>query len=144
MTTLIVLWLIMGGVAAAIGAAKQRSVGSSFLWGALLGVLGVIVVLCLPGGLPKAPPNMHALKCPRCNAIQNVPAGQRVYECWQCHGPQERWASPELPALPAMVATRRMRCHLCKHVQDVPATQSGFVCDGCGKRVRLAVDEPRG
>lgn len=46
--TLIVAWLFCGAVSAAIGHAKNRGVGESFLWGALLGLIGVIVVLCLP------------------------------------------------------------------------------------------------
>jgi hypothetical protein len=45
---MVVVWLFCGAVTAAIGRAKNRDVGESFLWGALLWVIGVIVVLCLP------------------------------------------------------------------------------------------------
>lgn len=46
--TVVVVWLFCGAVSAAIGNTKNRSIGGSFLWGALLGLIGVIVVLCLP------------------------------------------------------------------------------------------------
>ncbi len=42
--TIIVVWLFCGAVTAAIGHAKNRNVGESFLWGAILGLIGVIVV----------------------------------------------------------------------------------------------------
>jgi Protein of unknown function (DUF2510) len=57
--TAILLWLFSAAVAAAIAHTKNRDVGEGFLWGALLGVIGVIVVLCLPPpktGLPPGTP----------------------------------------------------------------------------------------
>lgn len=53
--TIIIIWLFCGAVAAAIGHTKNRNVGASFLLGALLGVLGVIIVIFLPR---KASPGM--------------------------------------------------------------------------------------
>jgi Protein of unknown function (DUF2510) len=53
--TMVVIWLFCGAVSAAIGNSKNRGIGESFLWGALLGVIGVIVVLCLPRNLAGAP-----------------------------------------------------------------------------------------
>jgi hypothetical protein len=41
-------WLFCAAIAAAIAHAKNRNVGEGFLWGALLGVVGVIIVICLP------------------------------------------------------------------------------------------------
>jgi hypothetical protein len=77
----IVVWVICGIVAAMIGQSKGLNVGTSFLWGVILGVFGVaIVALQKPG----APAGMQALKCPRCNAMQNVSVDQSDYECWQC------------------------------------------------------------
>jgi Protein of unknown function (DUF2510) len=46
--TAILLWLFCAAIAAAIAHTKNRNVGEGFLWGALLGVIGVIIVLCLP------------------------------------------------------------------------------------------------
>jgi hypothetical protein len=43
--TVILIWLFCRAVAAAIAHTKNRSVGEGFLWGALLSVIGVIVVL---------------------------------------------------------------------------------------------------
>lgn len=61
--TVILTWVFCGAVAAAIAHTKNRSVGEGFLWGALLSVIGVIVVLCwspisktpLPPGIPPPP-----------------------------------------------------------------------------------------
>jgi Protein of unknown function (DUF2510) len=44
--TVILMWLFSAAVAAAIAHTKNRNVGEGFLWGALLGAIGVIVVLC--------------------------------------------------------------------------------------------------
>lgn len=63
MTTCIVIWLFCGAVAAAISHVHNRGAAQGFLWGALLGVIGLIVVLCLPAktnpALP-APPGWYA------------------------------------------------------------------------------------
>jgi hypothetical protein len=53
--TVILLWLFSAAVAAAIAHTKNRNVGEGFLWGALLGVIGVIIVLCLPPPKSKTP-----------------------------------------------------------------------------------------
>lgn len=47
---IILIWLLCAAVAAAIGHMKNRNVGESFLWGAVLGALGVVIVLFLPKG----------------------------------------------------------------------------------------------
>ena len=38
--TFVVVWLICGVISAAIGQRKNLPVGESFLWGALLGIIG--------------------------------------------------------------------------------------------------------
>ncbi|ETZ58189.1 hypothetical protein L838_0010 [Mycobacterium avium MAV_120709_2344] len=48
--------LICGLIAAAIGHSKNRGILGSFLLGALLNVIGIVVVAMLPSGVPKAPP----------------------------------------------------------------------------------------
>ena len=53
--TAILLWLFSAAVAAAIAHTKNRDVGEGFLWGALFGVIGVIIVLCLPPPKSKIP-----------------------------------------------------------------------------------------
>jgi hypothetical protein len=89
MSTLLVICLIFGAVTAAIANSKNLSPWQWFWAGALLSLIGVVLVICAPAGLPKAPTGMRAVKCSRCNAVQNVPDGQRVFECWQCHGTNE-------------------------------------------------------
>lgn len=82
--TLIAILLICGVVAAAIGQRKNLSVGGSFALGAILGIIGIAIVVFQKPGLPKAPAGMRAVKCPRCNAVQNIGKTQTTYECWQC------------------------------------------------------------
>ena len=78
------LWLVCGGIAAIIGQRKNFNVVHSFALGAVLGVVGVFIVAVQRANLPTPPPGMRALRCPRCNAVQNVPEGQPTFECWQC------------------------------------------------------------
>ncbi|BBY08175.1 hypothetical protein [Mycobacterium noviomagense] len=76
--------LICGAIAAVIGSAKNRSVLGSFLLGAFLGLIGVLIVAVVPKLPPEPPPGMRAVQCPRCNAVQNLPLGLSNFECWQC------------------------------------------------------------
>jgi hypothetical protein len=87
--------VICGVIAGAIGYGKNRSILGSFLLGALLGVIGIVVVAVLPKGAPKPPQGMRPVRCPRCNAVQNIPEGDGEFECWQCKttskAPEGRW-----------------------------------------------------
>jgi hypothetical protein len=105
-----------------------------------------MVIFAKPG-LPQAPPGMRAVKCPRCNAIQNVPEKQRTYECWQCKESHELWAAPatktptlkpavKTPTLKPAVQTTKVRCHACQAVQSVPVDQATFVCEQCGMKLK--------
>jgi len=81
----LIFWaLIFGVITAVIGQKKNYPVGESFLWGALLGIIGLIVVVVRRPRLPIAPPGMRAVKCPRCNAVGNRPETEPRYVCWQC------------------------------------------------------------
>jgi DNA-directed RNA polymerase subunit RPC12/RpoP len=91
--TIIVICLIFGAVTAAIGQKKNLPVGQSFALGALLGIFGAIIVICQRPGLPKAPSGMRAVKCPRCNTIQNVPETQPEYVCWRCKAAHRLWGA---------------------------------------------------
>jgi predicted RNA-binding Zn-ribbon protein involved in translation (DUF1610 family) len=130
----------MWRIAAAIGQKKNLPLGGAFAAGALLGIIGVIIVLCQRPNLPPAPPGMRAVKCPRCNTIQNVPEDQRVYECWQCKASNELCAAPTpsapAPALKSAVQSTKVRCHACQGVQTVPVDQASFVCEQCGHKLR--------
>jgi MFS family permease len=76
--------LICGAIAAAIGQKKKFSAGGCFALGAVLGVIGIIMVIAQRPALPKAPPGMRVVKCSRCNAVQNIPLSQTEFHCWQC------------------------------------------------------------
>jgi hypothetical protein len=132
---LIVLCLICGGIAALIGQKKNLPVKDSFLYGAFLGIIGIIIVICQKPGLPQAPPGMRAVKCRRCNTAQNVPESQRVYECWQCKASNELWAAPpavETTQTAPAVQTIKVKCHACQYVQRVPVVERKWQCGGCG------------
>lgn len=81
----IVVWLICGVIAVLIGQKKNINPFGLFALGALLGVIGIVIVLFLPAELPKAPPGMLAVRCPRCTTVQNVRMGLgETFDCWQC------------------------------------------------------------
>ena len=137
--SLIFFCLIFGGITAYI--AQKRNLGSPggwFLFGALLFIVALPMVIFAKPGLPQAPPGMRAVKCTRCNAVQNVPAKQRTYECWQCKASHQILAAPaaNTPALKSTVQTTKVRCHACQAVQSVPIDQATFVCEQCGTRLK--------
>ena len=82
--TFIVIAVICGAIAAVIAQKKNFNVGHAFLLGAVLGVIGIFIVAVQRPNLPKPPPGMRAVRCPKCNAVQNIPHGQTTFECWQC------------------------------------------------------------
>jgi LSD1 subclass zinc finger protein len=82
--TIIVFLFICGGVAAVIGQKKNFNPAHAFVPGAVLGVIGIFIVAVQRPNLPKAPPGMRAVRCPRCNAVQNIPNNQSGFERWQC------------------------------------------------------------
>jgi hypothetical protein len=81
---IVVVMLACGGIAAVIARAKNHSVLGPFVLGALLGIIGILIVAVQPSGLPTAPPGMRAVKCVKCSAVQNIPEDQTAFGCWQC------------------------------------------------------------
>jgi hypothetical protein len=77
--------LVCGAITTAIGQRKNMDVPTAFLCGALLGIIGIVIVAARKPGLPKAPAGMRAVKCPRCNTVQNIPQGDARFDCYQCH-----------------------------------------------------------
>jgi hypothetical protein len=84
MTTYIVIWLICGVITMVIGQKKNIHPFGSFVLGAVLGLIGIVIIILLPTELPKAPKGMIAVKCSRCNTVQNVTPSQATFQCWQC------------------------------------------------------------
>jgi hypothetical protein len=81
-----IFWvLFFGAITAAIGQKENFPMAESFLWDALLGIIGVIVMIVRRPRLPKPPPGMRVVKCPRCNAVGNRPVTHPRYVCWQCN-----------------------------------------------------------
>jgi hypothetical protein len=83
MEALLAFWGICGIAAALIGEAKGRKAGQSLSIGLVFGVFGVLYVAVAPAPAP-APKGTKSVRCPRCDAKQNVPYLDKSYECWQC------------------------------------------------------------
>jgi hypothetical protein len=79
-----VVWVACGAVGALIAEHKNQPRFGGFALGVLLGVFGIAIAAILPTQLPGAPEGMYPLRCPRCNAVQNVPYGLDTFVCWQC------------------------------------------------------------
>jgi hypothetical protein len=83
---IIIAWCLVFGTITFAIAQKKNLTGLAwwFVIGAVGGIIGVILVIVEIALQPKAPAGMRAVKCPRCNAVQNIPETQPEYECWQC------------------------------------------------------------
>jgi hypothetical protein len=82
------LWLLVVAlavacafVASSIAARKHRNPAVFFVLGLVLSLMGVAIAKVLPS---RAPAGSRPIKCPRCNAVTNVPDGQSEFQCWQC------------------------------------------------------------
>ena len=78
LSTVSVICLLAAGI---IAKRKNRSENLFALLGLILGPLGVLAAVLVSPGVPEG---MQAVSCPRCNAKQNIPAGQTMFECPQC------------------------------------------------------------
>jgi hypothetical protein len=78
LSTVSIICLVAAGI---IAQRKNRSENLFAVLGLILGPLGVLAAVLASPGVPKG---MQAVYCPRCNAKQNIPAGQTTFECSQC------------------------------------------------------------
>jgi ribosomal protein S27E len=144
MSLLLVIWLACAAICMMIASRKNNSVLGAFFLGAILGIIGIIIVIAEKPGLPAAPHGMRAVKCTRCNAVQNINRGQPQFECWQCKAviPLAVVAQPPKPkpvaAKAAAAVGKRVsvRCFNCQHAQSLPAAQQKFTCEQCGAKVK--------
>lgn len=79
MEGLIIVWLICGFIAAAIGGRKGES-GVAFIYGLLLGPLGIVLAICSSGNrrpcpFCKEPMQQGAALCPHCRS--EIPEAHR-------------------------------------------------------------------
>lgn len=68
-------------VAATMAARKHRPAVAFFVLGLATSIVGVVIARFVPS---KAPTGSRPVRCPRCNAVTNVPDDQADFECWQC------------------------------------------------------------
>lgn len=134
---LVLFWgLVWGAVSALIGHQKNLSTGGSFCWGFFLGIIGLIVVIARKPGLPPAPPGWRAMRCPRCNAVQNVLNEAITFECWQCHltTPLPGRGQPEVPRTPEPSAgPLTVLCLHCGAKLKMKSGAKRFRCAKCEK-----------
>lgn len=101
-----VIGLFCGLIAGVIAERKQRSAAGFFVLGLILGIFGILAAAIVQPGRPSAPEGLVAVRCPRCNAEQNVPALHPSFECWQCHLhtsiPQAAISPPKVQTPPAV------------------------------------------
>ena len=141
------IWLTLWAVASAaicvaIGQRKSLDTTESAFWGFFLGVIGIIIVLCQSPKLPAAPAGMAAIKCPRCNAVQNVSYGQRDYECWQCHQANPVTVAIQPLRKASTGPTRGVRCPTCQVPKKIAVDAATFWCPYCDKDVTAPVTNP--
>lgn len=139
MELIVIFWLVCAGLGMVIANAKNRSLAEGFFLSLLCGCFGMLIVALLPKQLPKAPPGLTAVTCPRCNATQNVPNPQ-AFECWQCH---LNTATPIqlIPVLPPSGKKVTTTCPHCQQRLKVPAdsTKKTFKCFKCGGRGQMPI-----
>lgn len=79
-----VIMLTGGVIAGAIGYSKTQQTSSFvafFVLGALFPLIGIIIAAVSGQG---APAGMVRVKCPRCDAAQNVAHDAPGMRCWRC------------------------------------------------------------
>ena len=93
-------FLVLGACGAAgmaIAKSKNRDAGEGLALGLILGIFGVLIAAVLPSKGAPPPPGLRAIRCPRCNADQNVPIEAVSVECWQCRLPLNPHTPPPPP-----------------------------------------------
>jgi hypothetical protein len=151
MSIFIVIWLACIAICMMIASRKNNSVLGAFFLGALLGMIGIIIVIAAEPGLPAAPHGMRAVKCTRCNAVQNVHPGQPRFECWQCNtvipllspsrSPQAIAPQPPKPK-PAAAKTAAVKPK--SATPAVPKPPPGVLARGAPVKVLAVGDEHEG
>ncbi|WP_155769317.1 hypothetical protein [Mycobacterium asiaticum] len=76
--------LICGAIAAGIAVRKNRSAVGWFLIGALLSLVGIVIIAMLPAATPGAAHGTRKVYCGRCTAAQDIPIEDSSFVCWQC------------------------------------------------------------
>jgi ribosomal protein S27E len=132
MLIFLVFWFGCMAIGGVITSSKNRGAGTGIVLGLLLGIIGVIIAACLSSQSPPAPAGMIAVKCPRCNAVQNVPYRQPHYECWQCH------ISNDTPG----VASRKVKCSNCDAKTMVLPAATRMTCPSCRSRLTIPPKVP--
>jgi LSD1 subclass zinc finger protein len=133
MEYILLICVLMAGVGMAISSAKNRSLIEGALLGGLLGCFGLIIVAVLPKQLPKPPPGMRAVLCPRCNAPQNILQDAVSFECWQCHTTAPTGVQKAIQRVKAKdpAKTKQVVCPGCEAKLMIKPTTKKYRCHHC-------------
>jgi hypothetical protein len=81
------VWVVVFGfLSGLVYQSRGGTFGTGFLFGALLGIFGLIIVAIISPSQAR-PPQEFTRKCPHC--LQDIPAGAAV--CYQCGRESEAW-----------------------------------------------------
>jgi LSD1 subclass zinc finger protein len=130
----LVVWTSFAVLASLIAQWKNRSAVEGFLLGLALGVFGAAIEALLPRGILNLGPGRYAVRCPVCNAVQNVADADNSYNCWQCHQPTILHTVDDGDAQ----GRHTVECPTCAKKMKVTRQGIRYTCS-CGSRNNLAI-----
>lgn len=130
-------WTSFAVLASLIAQWKDRPAGEGFILGLFLGVFGAAIEALLPKSAPtpNMTPGRHAVRCPLCNAVQNIPDADMSYECWQCHHPTILHSEDDDADIHGRYT---VQCPGCTKKVKVKGNAIRYICE-CGTRNNVAL-----
>lgn len=131
---MIAFWTICGGLGALISMQRDRHPAPGFILGFGLSFIGLFIVCVLPRGVLNLGPGRYAVRCPVCNAVQNVADSDNSYKCWQCHQPTVLHTVDD----PDAQGRHTVECPICAKKSKLLGQGIRYTCS-CGSRNNLAI-----